>query len=93
MACVEQVVEDRLGKLHEDNLVGDTGGEARLAFLFGAGFDHEEGLELDVGLRWWLNGNNDVLSAGLVDEQKVSAIREIFHSRPKHRLSQQMRSN
>lgn len=61
--------------------------------MFGTGFDHEEGLELDVGLRWWLNANSNVLSAGLVDKQKVSAIREIFHSRPKHRLSQQMWSN
>jgi hypothetical protein len=54
LAGVEKVVEDWFSHFHEDNFVGDAGGETGL-FGVRAGLDNEEGLSLDVCLRWGLN--------------------------------------
>jgi hypothetical protein len=81
LAGVEEVVKDGLSHFHKDDFVANTGWETRLLGI-GAGFDHKEGFSLDLSLRWGFNGQLDVLSVDLVNEEEVGASLEVIQSRP-----------
>jgi hypothetical protein len=82
VAEVVEVVEDRFVDFHKHNLVLDTAGEAGFFGLL-AGFDHDEGLALDVSLVWGLHREAEGLSASRVDEEERGAPFEVVESRTK----------
>jgi hypothetical protein len=82
-----EVAKDFAGDLHEDDLVGDAGGEevVRATFIFihfKASLYEEEGLSLNgfgVGRH---RGHNDHVSARHGDEEEFTSSFEVFHGGP-----------